>query len=136
MKVEFVQSAFAEGGSIVENIMVANDAGMHEVEPGTIVAVTGATGFIGGRLVERLVKRGVAVTCLLRGDPSPRLQRIGAKLCKIDIANEEAVRTSLKGTDWVFHLRLRLRTTRTGTLKRSALSLRRVVKMTGGVWSM
>jgi nucleoside-diphosphate-sugar epimerase len=87
----------------MENIAAAGDAGTHVVEPGTIVAVTGATGFIGGRLVERLVEQGAAVTCLLRGDPSPRLQRLGAKLCKIDIANEDAVRTGLKGIDWVFH---------------------------------
>jgi nucleoside-diphosphate-sugar epimerase len=87
----------------VENIVAAKDAGMHVVEPGTIVAVTGATGFIGGRLVERLVEQGAAVTCLLRGDINPRLQRLGVKLCKVNIANGEAVRTSLKGIDWVFH---------------------------------
>jgi choline dehydrogenase-like flavoprotein len=82
MRVQFLQSAFAEGGPTMENIAAAGDAGTHVVEPGTIVAVTGATGFIGGRLVERLVEQGAAVTCLLRGDPSPRLQRLGAKLCK------------------------------------------------------
>jgi nucleoside-diphosphate-sugar epimerase len=93
---QLLLSAFAEGGATMENEVDV-------VEPGTIVAVTGASGFIGGRLVERLVERGAAVTCLLRGDPSARLQRVGAKLCKIDIANEDAVRSSLKGIDWVFH---------------------------------
>ena len=87
----------------MENKVASNDARTYIVEPGTIVAVTGSTGFIGGRLVERLVEQGAAVTCLLRGDPSPRLQRLGAKLCKIDIADEDAVRSSLKGIDWVFH---------------------------------
>ena len=101
--VQSLQSAFAEGGVTMENKVAANDARTYVVEPGTIVAVTGSTGFIGGRLAERLVEQGAAVTCLLRGDPSPRLQRLGAKLCKIDIANEDAVRNSLKGIDWVFH---------------------------------
>ena len=79
---------------------------MPDGKAGTTVVVTGASGFIGGRLVERLVERGVILTCLFRGDPGPRLQRIGAKLYKIDITDEEAIRASLKGTDWVFHFRL------------------------------
>ncbi len=42
MRMQFLQSAFAEG-SLAENVVVADDAGTHVVEPGTIVAVTGAT---------------------------------------------------------------------------------------------
>ena len=35
------------------------------------VLVTGATGFIGGKLVERLVRRGDSVTVLVRSDGFP-----------------------------------------------------------------
>ena len=70
---------------------------------GAIVAITGATGFIGGRLAERLIEQGAIVTCLMRGDPTPRLQCLGAELYKIDITNEDAVRARLKGIDWIFH---------------------------------
>ena len=71
---------------------------------GRRAAVTGASGFIGGRLVERLIEQGVAVTCLLRGKPKGSLQASGASFATLDIANEDALRKALQGTDWVFHL--------------------------------
>lgn len=71
---------------------------------GKRAAVTGASGFIGGRLVERLIQQGVAVTCLLRGKPSAGLQASGAGFATLDLADADALRTALQDTDWVFHL--------------------------------
>lgn len=71
---------------------------------GKKAAVTGATGFIGGRLVARLAEQGVAVTCLLRGKPSESLQQTGAACLTVDIANRDELGKALQGTDLVFHL--------------------------------
>jgi len=74
------------------------------LEAGTIAAVTGATGFIGGRLVERLTEEGVAVIALLRGGaPGARLERTGARTQRFDLSDPESVRSALKGIEVVFH---------------------------------
>lgn len=78
--------------------------GDFHVEPGTMVAVTGATGFIGGRLVERLMEEGAKVTCLLRGKPSARLKQTGATFQTLDLADEQALLDATRGMQWVFHL--------------------------------
>jgi len=71
---------------------------------GTIVAVTGATGFIGGRLVERLTEEGVAVTALLRvGALGTRLERTSARPQRLDLSDPESVRAALAGMEVVFH---------------------------------
>jgi len=71
---------------------------------GKTAAVTGASGFIGGRLVERLIEQSVAVTCLLRGKPGVGLQATGAGFVTLDIADREALQRALHGVDHVFHL--------------------------------
>jgi nucleoside-diphosphate-sugar epimerase/choline dehydrogenase-like flavoprotein len=74
------------------------------LRPGTVAAVTGATGFIGGRLVERLAEQGVVVTALLRrAAPSAHLERTGTKTIELDLADSEAAHAALKGIDVVFH---------------------------------
>ena len=71
---------------------------------GTTVAITGATGFIGGRLAECLIERGADVTCLVRSSQgTSRLQHIGAKLVTLDIADAASVRSALAGIEVVFH---------------------------------
>ena len=81
------------------------ETGLPALPSGTVVAVTGATGFIGGRLVERLAQNGAEVTCLIRGtNAGTRLHRAGARISKLDLADAEAVRAALHGTDIVFHL--------------------------------
>ena len=73
--------------------------------PGTTVAVTGATGFIGGRLVECLVEQGAVVTCLLRGaacQPAPSIET-GAKMRTLDLAEPEPVRAAMEGIEFIFH---------------------------------
>jgi nucleoside-diphosphate-sugar epimerase len=72
---------------------------------GRSVAVTGATGFIGGRLVEMLAERGANVTCLIRGNQADmRLHCAGAHIRKLDLTDEVALRAVLRGIDVVFHL--------------------------------
>ncbi len=74
------------------------------VAPHTRVAITGASGFIGGRLAERLLEQGAAVTCLLRpGSAAERLRARGAATVALDLADPEATRATLAGTALVFH---------------------------------
>ena len=81
------------------------DAGLPAIAPGTTVAVTGGTGFIGGRLVERLAQGRNEITCLIRGsEAGTRLHRAGARIRTLDLADVEAVRAALQGIDVVFHL--------------------------------
>ena len=69
-----------------------------------MAAVTGATGFIGGRLVERLLENGINVTCLLRSAAAKdRISKTGATLIKLDLADAAAVTAALEGMDYIFH---------------------------------
>lgn len=72
---------------------------------GKTVFVTGATGFIGGRLVPRLVKRGYEVACLVREpEKATALRMEGVRLVKGDITSKESMREAMKGANAVFHL--------------------------------
>lgn len=69
--------------------------------------VTGASGFIGGNLIKRLIDRGDQVSCLVRPSSSlARLQMPGVRLVQGDLANPptgELVR-ALAESEAVFHL--------------------------------
>jgi nucleoside-diphosphate-sugar epimerase len=66
--------------------------------------VTGATGFLGGRLVEKLRERGDEVTCLVRSpEKAARLQELGARLVAGDLADTDAIRTGVEGATVVYH---------------------------------
>src|SRR2546426_3535707 len=67
--------------------------------------VTGATGFIGTRLVRRLHEAGHAVDALAR-DPAKAgdLTRIGVRVHKGDITDKDSMRRPMAGVDGVFHL--------------------------------
>jgi dihydroflavonol-4-reductase len=69
------------------------------------IFLTGANGFIGGRLAAMLVKRGYEVTCLVR-DPQKvgALKSQGVTLIKGDITDKESLRQAMRGSDAVFHL--------------------------------
>lgn len=73
------------------------------LSPGTRVAVTGANGFIGGRLVERLIEQGVKVTCLNRGPLGSRLKALGVDFEMLDLADVKQTAEALKGSEIVFH---------------------------------
>ena len=67
--------------------------------------VTGATGFIGTRLVRQLHEAGHAVDAIAR-DPAKAgdLTRIGVRVHKGDITDRDSMRRPMAGVDGVFHL--------------------------------
>jgi|ERR1700733_773800 nucleoside-diphosphate-sugar epimerase len=69
------------------------------------ILVTGATGFIGGHLTERLARaEGATVTALSRSaDKLAALESVGARLVKGDVTNPAAVRRAIEGCQIVFH---------------------------------
>ncbi len=82
----------------------ATAVGAPNIAPGTPVVVTGATGFIGGRLVERMLDQGAKVRCLVRNFASAaRLARLPVEIVRIDLADGPAVAKALVGSDLVFH---------------------------------
>ena len=68
------------------------------------VCVTGGTGFIGGALVDRLLREGASVRVLAR--PSRRAEALakrGAEVIQGDLWNSEALDEVVRGTEVVFH---------------------------------
>jgi nucleoside-diphosphate-sugar epimerase len=67
--------------------------------------VTGATGFIGTTLVERLLSRGDEVRALVR-DPgrASELRTMGAELVRGDVARPESLSSAVPEVDVVVHL--------------------------------
>ena len=64
--------------------------------------VTGATGFLGRRLVERLRARGDEVVALVRSPA--RARELDAELVAGDLADRDALHEAMRGSDAVFHL--------------------------------
>ena len=80
---------------------------------GRTVLVTGAGGFIGSHLVERLVRDGHQVRAFLRYngrddrghlDALPAEIRDAVEVHRGDLKDHEAVRRAVVGRSWVFHL--------------------------------
>jgi nucleoside-diphosphate-sugar epimerase len=67
------------------------------------VLVTGGTGFLGRRIVERLIEQGRDVTVLTRR-PAPDLQKRGVRLVTADLSDPEKVRSACRGVETVFHV--------------------------------
>lgn len=68
------------------------------------VAVTGASGFVGGRLVEALAARGSDVTAVVRDfRKAARLGRLGVPIVRADMRDAAALSAALDGADLVFH---------------------------------
>lgn len=66
--------------------------------------VTGATGFIGGHLAERLVKSGSRVRVLVRRpERAAGLRDAGAEVIAADLSDPETLHGSCEGIEFVFH---------------------------------
>jgi nucleoside-diphosphate-sugar epimerase len=72
---------------------------------GRTAFITGATGFIGGRIAERLwLDYGIAARCLVRNFPhAARLARLPVEMVKGDILDRDLVRMVLRDCDIIFH---------------------------------
>lgn len=69
------------------------------------VCVTGATGFLGGALIRRLLQQRTSVRALAR--PSPRadeLAALGAEVIRGDLSDLAAITRAVQGTKAVFHV--------------------------------
>jgi nucleoside-diphosphate-sugar epimerase len=67
--------------------------------------VTGASGFVGRNLVQRLVQHGFQVRCLVRSSSSVRfLRRMGAELCYGSLHDGRGLCDAMAGCDCVFHV--------------------------------
>ncbi|HVU25559.1 MAG TPA: NAD-dependent epimerase/dehydratase family protein [Opitutus sp.] len=71
------------------------------------VLVTGGTGFLGRRLVERLLAAGRAVAVLARA-PAPDLERRGVRFLRATLDDATAVRAACAGVETVFHVAARV----------------------------
>lgn len=70
-----------------------------------MILVTGATGFIGRRLVSLLLQRGDRVRALMRApSASPVVPRPGLEIAIGDVADEASVTASMRGCSAVVHL--------------------------------
>jgi nucleoside-diphosphate-sugar epimerase len=79
------------------------------------IAVTGAAGFTGGALVDRLLETGCSVRALVRNGQKPgRLGRRGLpdtlEIVHGDLADARALRTLVEGADVVIHVAAMFRT--------------------------
>ncbi|MFN8037274.1 MAG: SDR family oxidoreductase [Acidimicrobiia bacterium] len=72
---------------------------------GASVLVTGATGYVGGRLVPRLLYRGHRVRCVAR-NPARLAGRSwdGVEIVEGDLADPDAARRALEGIDTAYYL--------------------------------
>nr|WP_277350071.1 NAD-dependent epimerase/dehydratase family protein [Nonomuraea sp. FMUSA5-5] len=72
--------------------------------------VTGATGFVGGRLTRMILERGGTVTALARPSPRARLLReLGVRVVPGDLTTGRGIAEALQGADRVIHLAATLR---------------------------
>lgn len=67
--------------------------------------VTGATGFIGGKLARELVKRGHQVVTVARNPAKAGdLAALGIEVVKGDVTDKESMRAAMTGVDGVYHV--------------------------------
>ena len=69
-----------------------------------MVFVTGGSGFIGGRLIERLIADGHSVRGLARSDhAAARISERGGEPVRGDLSDVEAMRSGAAGCELAFH---------------------------------
>lgn len=67
--------------------------------------ITGATGFIGSHLVEKLLKKGYEITCLTRKVTSTGwLEGLDIKFIEGNCSNKNSLDNYVNGYDYIFHL--------------------------------
>ena len=68
------------------------------------IFLTGGTGFIGGRVAEKLRARGDDVVALVRSpDKAAKLRELGCELVEGDLSRTDAIRSGLDGADACIH---------------------------------
>jgi nucleoside-diphosphate-sugar epimerase len=71
---------------------------------GEVCLVTGASGFVGGHLAQRLVREGYQVRCLVRsGSDTSLLESLGVELAIGDLTHGRSLHRAVDGCDYVFH---------------------------------
>ena len=82
----------------------ARPGGETNSAPGDTCLITGGTGFIGGHLVQRLVRDGQAVRCLVRASSDTALLRaLDVELVTGDLADASSLKRAAAGCRFVFH---------------------------------
>jgi len=69
-----------------------------------MILVTGATGYVGGRLVPRLLEDGHKVRCLARDASRLKNRWNGAEIFQGDVLDESSLIAALKGIDTAYYL--------------------------------
>jgi uncharacterized protein YbjT (DUF2867 family) len=69
-----------------------------------MILVTGATGYVGGRLVPRLQESGYKVRCLARDASRLKDRWNGAEIFQGDVLDENSLNDALKGIDTAYYL--------------------------------
>jgi len=68
------------------------------------ILITGATGFIGCRLAETAVARGISAVCLVRSwHKAARLARLPVRMVHGNMLDKHSLREAVRGCDVVFH---------------------------------
>src|SRR3990167_1227852 len=69
------------------------------------ILVTGASGYIGGRLVPELLARGYKVRAMVRADfPEYRVLWPGAEIVTADALKIDSLKSALRGIDTAYYL--------------------------------
>src|SRR5947209_2439034 len=67
--------------------------------------VTGATGFVGGRVVRQLIDAGHQIVVVVRNPAKAAdLAALGVTIHQGDVTDKESMRTPMQGVDGVFHI--------------------------------
>jgi len=74
-----------------------------------LILLTGATGLVGGALLERLLAAGREVRCLVRDPRRLGPNRVRVQITLGDIGNPYSVRQAVRGVDTVVHLAATIR---------------------------
>ena len=91
--------------------------------------LTGATGFIGGRMAEVAVERGIPTTALVRSwGRASRLARLPVDMVMGDVLDLESLRQAMKGCDTVIHCAVDNRVWGKAHRETSALGTRNVLQ--------